>query len=336
MEDEKVQKRKFPWKLIVGMILSVWLLRTFCAESFRIPAHQMENALLEGDHLWVRKGSYGFRLPQTPLSLPFCYDTIPGTKIRSYLSLGIPEINFFKKFPERNDIVVFNIPSSEKGKCVPTDRKKITIARCVGFPGDTVSLQNGVLRINGNIVSQSPRAVDAYFCSDSTKNIIDSLLLKLKVDKPVSEKIGDKCLYFLSRYDYFRIKSLLSSPDLLKGVYLDRNNFEITLPKFGKATPINPGNASFIAHLINTYERERVQVNNGKIYDKGQEIFSYRFSQPYYWVLADNREMGTDSRRFGALPHSHLIGKGSRVWLSFDTEKPFYRALRSDRIFKVF
>lgn len=336
MNEEEVQKRKFPWKLIVGIILSVWLLKTFCAESFRIPANQMENALLEGDHLWVWKGSYGFRLPQTPFSLPFCYDTIPGTECRSYLTMGIPEIRFFRKFPARNDIVVFNIPSLEKGKNIPVDRRKITVARCVGFPGDTVSLQNGVLRINGNIVSQSPRATDAYFCPDSVKGVIDSLLLQLRIDEPASEKIGNNTLYFLSRYDYFRVKSLLPSDDLLKGVYLDRNNFEIVLPGFGESTPVNSGNALFLSRLINAYERKEVQFRDGKIYDKGQEIFFYRFSQPYYWVLADNREMGTDSRRFGALPHSHLIGKGSRVWLSFDPEKPFYRAFRSDRIFKIF
>lgn len=336
MEDEERQRKKFPWKLIVVIILSVWLLRTFCAESFRIPANQMENSLLEGDHLWVWKGSYGIRLPQTPFSLPFCHDTIPGTKVCSYFSLGIPEMSFFRKIPARNDIIVFNIPSLEKTGNIPVDRKKFTVARCVGFPGDTVSLQNGVLRINGNIVSQSPRAVDAYFCPDSVKSVIDSLLLQLRVDRSVSEKIGDKNLYFLSRYDYFRIKSLLPSPEMLKGVYLDRNNSEIILPQFGKSTAVNVENAAFLAHLMNAYEGKDVTVREGKIYDKGEEIFSFRFSQPYYWVLADNREMGTDSRRFGALPHSHLIGKGNRVWLSFDPEKPFYRAFRPDRIFKVF
>ena len=123
MKERGVQEGKIPWKLIVGIILSVWLLRTFCAESFRIPANQMENTLLEGDHLWVWKSSYGVRVLQTPVSLPFCYDTIPGTKIRSYISLGIPEMYFFRKFPNRNDIVVFNIPSLEKN--IPVDRKKI-------------------------------------------------------------------------------------------------------------------------------------------------------------------------------------------------------------------
>lgn len=333
MEDGKEQKRKFPWKLIVGIILSVWLLRSFCAESFRIPANQMENTLLEGDHLWVWKSSYGIRLPQTPLSLPFFHDTIPGTDIRSYLPLGIPEIFLFRKIPAHNDIVVFNIPSLEKD--IPIDRKKITLARCVGFPGDTVSLQKGVLRVNGNIVSQSPHAIDAYFCADSVHMTVDSLFLKVKIS-PVSEKIGDKRLYFISRYDYFRIKEKLPYPDLLKGVYLDQNNFEVVLPPFGETTSINAQNAVFIARLMNMYEGKEVQVHDGKIYEKGKEISSYRFSQPYYWVLADNREMGTDSRHFGALPHSHLIGKGSRVWLSFDPEKPFYRSFRFNRFFKFF
>ncbi|WP_294178047.1 signal peptidase I [Coprobacter sp.] len=331
MKSEDVQKRKFPWKLIVGIILSVWLLRSFCAESFRIPANQMENTLLEGDHLWVWKSCYGMRMPQTPFSLPFYHDTIPGLKIRSYFSLGIPEIYLFRKFPDRNDIVVFNIPSLERD--IPVDRKKITVARCVGFPGDTVSLQRGILRINGDIVAQPLRAIDAYFCADSVKSVIDSLFLKLNIN-PVSTKIGKKSLYFLSRYDYFRVKSLLASPDLLQGVNLDRNNFQIVLPSFGEATSVNAGNASFIAQLMSIYEGREVQVRDGRIYEGETEIVSYRFSQPYYWVLADNREMGTDSRSFGALPHSHLVGKGSCVWFSFDSGKPFYKGFRLDRVFK--
>ena len=332
MKERGVQEGKIPWKLIVGIILSVWLLRTFCAESFRIPANQMENTLLEGDHLWVWKSSYGVRVPQTPVSLPFCYDTIPGTKIRSYISLGIPEMYFFRKFPNRNDIVVFNIPYLEKN--IPVDRKKIAVARCIGFPGDTVSFQNGVLRINGNFVSQPSRAIAAYFCADSVKSVIDSLFLKLNIT-PVSTKIEKKSLYFLSRYDYFRVKNLLASPDLLQEVNLDRNNFRVVLPLFGEATSVNAENASFIARLMSAYEGRDVEVRDGRIYDGETEIVSNRFAQPYYWVLADNREMGTDSRSFGALPHSHLVGKGSRVWLSFDSGKPFYKAFRIDRIFKV-
>ena len=164
--------------------------------------------------------------------------------------------------------------------------------------------------------------------------MIDSLFLKLNIT-PVSTKIGEKSLYFLSRYDYFRVKNLLTSPDLLQEVNLDRNNFRVVLPSFGEATSVNAENASFIARLMSAYEGRDVEVRDGRIYDGETEIVSYRFAQPYYWVLADNREMGTDSRSFGALPHSHLVGKGSRVWLSFDSGKPFYKAFRIDRIFKV-
>ena len=95
---------------------------------------------------------------------------------------------FFRKFPNRNDIVVFNIPSLEKN--IPVDRREIAVARCIGFPGDTVSFQNGVLRINGNVVSQPSRAIAAYFCADSVKSVIDSLFLKLNIT-PVSTKIGE-------------------------------------------------------------------------------------------------------------------------------------------------
>ena len=80
---------------------------------------------------------------------------------------------------------------------------------------------------------------------------------------------------------------------------LDRNNFRVVLPSFGEATSVNAENASFIARLMSAYEGRDVEVRDGRIYDGETEIVSYRFAQPYYWVLADNREMGTDSRSFG-------------------------------------
>ena len=51
--------------------------------------------------------------------------------------------------------------------------------------------------------------------------------------------------------------------------------------------------------------------------------------------MGDNREKATDSRIFGAVPHSHIIGKGSFICFSFDPQRPFYKALRHNRIFKT-
>ena len=72
-----------------------------------------------------------------------------------------------------------------------------------------------------------------------------------------------------------------------------------------------------------------------KIYENGKELTSCRLTQSYYWVIGDNRAGMSDSRSFGVLPHSHLIGKGVCIGYSRNPEKPFWQSLRTDRFFKT-
>ena len=87
--------------------------------------------------------------------------------------------------------------------------------------------------------------------------------------------------------------------------------------------------------ILTRYENRKVEYDNGKIYENGKELTSCRLTQSYYWVIGDNRAGMSDSRSFGVLPHSHLIGKGVCIGYSRNTEKPFWQSLRTDRFFKT-
>lgn len=72
--------------------------------------------MLVGDYLVVSKMSYGPKVPETPLSLPFVHNAIPGTKLNnSYLDwVQIP----YSRLPgfgdvDRYDAVVFNFPNGD-------------------------------------------------------------------------------------------------------------------------------------------------------------------------------------------------------------------------------
>ena len=85
------------------VLLFVLVIRSFIFEPFRIPSGSMMPTLLQGDFIFVKKYSYGLRLPVTE------------TKI---LETGAPE---------RGDVVVFRLPS---------DPSINYIKRVVGLPGD--------------------------------------------------------------------------------------------------------------------------------------------------------------------------------------------------------
>jgi len=61
----------------VFAIVAATLIRTFVFEAYTIPSGSMEKSLLVNDFLFVSKLSYGPRVPNTPLSVPFVHNYMP-------------------------------------------------------------------------------------------------------------------------------------------------------------------------------------------------------------------------------------------------------------------
>lgn len=95
-------------------IVAATLIRTFIFEAYTIPSGSMEKTLLVNDFLFVSKFSYGPRIPNTPLSVPFVHNYLPGTPNKSYTTaVQLPYIRWFASDVERGDVVVFNFPAGD-------------------------------------------------------------------------------------------------------------------------------------------------------------------------------------------------------------------------------
>ncbi len=95
-------------------IVAATLIRTFIFEAYTIPTPSMEKTLLVNDFLFVSKFSYGPRIPNTPLAIPFVHHTLPGANTKSYLEwITIPYTRWFARPVKRNDVVVFNFPVND-------------------------------------------------------------------------------------------------------------------------------------------------------------------------------------------------------------------------------
>ena len=98
----------------VFAIVAATLIRTFVFEAYTIPTGSMEKTLLINDFLFVSKFSYGPRIPNTPLSIPFVHNTMPITNGNSYLEwIKIPYTRWFPSPVRRGDVVVFNFPAGD-------------------------------------------------------------------------------------------------------------------------------------------------------------------------------------------------------------------------------
>jgi signal peptidase I len=121
VEEAKSRILMQPWWLdwtagLFPVIISVFFLRSFLVEPFKIPSGSMIPTLLVGDLILVNKFTYGLRLP------------VLNTKITE----GTP--------PQRGDVMVFRYPPKPSLDY---------IKRVVGLPGDTVAYINKRLTING-------------------------------------------------------------------------------------------------------------------------------------------------------------------------------------------
>ena len=98
---------------IIFVIIVVPLINIFLFQAFKIPSSSMERTLYTGDHLFVSKLTYGPRLPETPLTIPFTHNTIFGKE--SYSTLIQNKYRRLKGFREvrRGDCVVFGFPNGD-------------------------------------------------------------------------------------------------------------------------------------------------------------------------------------------------------------------------------
>lgn len=128
-----------PWWLdwtagLFPVIISVFFLRSFLVEPFKIPSGSMIPTLLVGDLILVNKFHYGLRIP------------VINTKITD------------GEKPQRGDVMVFRYPPKPSLDY---------IKRVVGLPGDTVAYLNKRLTINGKTIET--QTVPEFFDEDSMR-----------------------------------------------------------------------------------------------------------------------------------------------------------------------
>ncbi len=157
--DNAEIRRRMPATVnhILFAVVAAGAIRVTTFEAYNIPTGSMEKTLMVGDYLFVSKVHYGLRLPMTPLSIPLMHNLIPYTQVPSYLDwvrLPYARIPGFTKV-KKGDAVVFNVPVDPDR---PIDKKENYVKQCVGTPGDTISVVQRELRLNGKTLGFGDRA----------------------------------------------------------------------------------------------------------------------------------------------------------------------------------
>ena len=220
---------------LIFAITAATLVHNYFIQPYIIPTGSLEKTLLIGDFLFVSKFHYGARTPMTAVSFPMVHDTLPIVKFKSYLDF--PQLPYFRlpgfQKVARNEIVVFSWPADtvrqffvkEKGVRKPIDKKSNYVKRCVGIPGDTLSIVDGFVHINGERSILPERAKTQYVHTAYRAKGISGRKLQSENFKDFTRKY---------RIDNISNESYQALLPYIHGIYSnERDNFIVISPAAG-------------------------------------------------------------------------------------------------------
>ena len=306
--------------IAIGMAI---ILRTYVIKAYNIPTGSMAKTLLPGDCIFVSKLNYG---PAVFRGQNKEYKRLKG----------------FGK-PKRNDVIVFNHPTDSlynKPKCL--------IKRCVGLPGDKIQLLDGDIYVN-NILAESPSDYKSLysvkFRSKDDYKLLDELDLLKSISKTDYIRESIDCFLFPDQaLALSEIKGIINvkrvnnphiNKSYLNGFWYTSLSGSIQIPKKGDTIELNNENIELYRDIIETHEFNNLNIIGNKIFINDKPADSYTFQQDYFFMMGDNRNSSSDSRVWGFVPKSHIIGKALIVWLSLDKSKKGVKQLRMNRMLKL-
>lgn len=225
----------------------------------------------------------------------------------------------------------------------PVDKTDNYIKRCVGVPGDVVEIRSGLLYVNGKPAPDFPHIKHEYSVvlkgmlglSDDTKDAA-----QINESKDLRQGPPGSSFNVLLQNDkvdvlrhapevasitrYYEPAGLLGGPanwtfpqDTFHYKWNVDNFGPITIPEKGKPISLTPENIALYRRLITVYEGNKLEERNGKFFINGTATSTFTPRMNYYWMMGDNRHNSLDSRFWGYVPESHVVGKASFVWLSY-------------------
>ena len=351
---------------IIFAVIAATLIRSFFIEAYTIPTPSMERSLLVGDFLFVSKLNYGARTPMTPISFPFAQHTMPLLGTKAYWDGW--ELNYHRLpgFSEvkKGDVVVFNYPMDADSPLYrPVDKQENYIKRCQGVAGDTLSVVNGQVVVNGRKAPNPPGEQTEYSYTTSGEEVNPEILDELHISyydpgRPTVPTMTAESAHELGTYS--NVKNLLpvisvkDEADIYNPVFplkypidvklqnkLPRygwnvDNFgPIIIPKKGWTVKLDSMSFPLYERCIQVYEHNKVEIKGDDIYINGQKTDTYTFKMNYYWMMGDNRHDSEDSRYWGFVPEDHIVGKAVFIWMSWDDNASFLHKIRWSRLFNI-
>lgn len=238
--------------------------RVFVADYFPIPSESMMPTLRPGDVIVVNKTLMGARIYSDFNFSDNEYE------LECWRTRGLRKI-------KRGDMVVFN--RVKHGKSIRFVINDVFCKRCIGLPGDTVSVVNGHYRCNNY---EGQLGVEA-----------EQRRLECTPDSAVNRA----CRRVLACRD--------------SGMAWTIHNFgPMYIPRKGDNMKITPETATVHKLLLEWETGKKIEIDwrQNIVTADGIPFASHRFSHNCYFMAGDNVLNSMDSRYQGTVPEEFIVG----------------------------
>ena len=287
------------------LVIIVLTLKVTIFELYIVPTGSMENTIMTGDFLAGNRFVYGMRTPE--------WIGIPYTDI----GFDVPSIKFpsFKE-PKKGDVIIFKFPRDVKQKYVK---------RAVAGPGDMLEVKDKVIYINGEPSALPPNGKfimtplsdtftqqDIFLGDQGNKDHFKALRMPKKGDQIEISSQNAKLLLHLMLLDGhdLTLKSgsktyrfTMTSPDEL---YRRKGEMSVYRPYYPEGDLLVPWSDN---------------IPKGTLLMDGNPLGNlthYTVEDDYFWAMGDNRDNSLDSRYWGFVPRSHILGEALFAYFSLN------------------
>lgn len=200
---------------------------------------------------------------------------------------------------ETERFLVFHNPYPHSSDSLSMHLLKYYIKRCIALPGDTVGIMDGL-----------------YYIKNGDESI-GNIQAQKRIESYKEETIG-----FLEKNVYPQDK------------YMDwsiRNFGPLYVPAKGQTIAMDSTGVKLYSKLIEWEQKKALKWVEEGVYLSDSLIQEYSFLENYYFMSGDNLEISNDSRHWGVVPESYIVGVATRIWNSVDK---FTGEKRWDRVMK--